>query len=194
MIASWISRVRFEVMTTIGGARRDDRPQLRNGDLKIGEDLEQIRLERLVGTVELVDQQHRRHAVLRRERLEDRALEQKARREDVVRQPFAVLLPGRFREPDLDHLARVVPFVDGRRDVEPFVALQPHQPLAEGRREHLGDLGLAHTRLALQEQRASHPECEEHARREPAVGEIVVPVEQRHDGVDIGRQRGWGHE
>ena len=43
-------------------------------DLVLGENLEQIGLERLVGAVELVDEQHRRHAVLRRERLEDRSL------------------------------------------------------------------------------------------------------------------------
>ena len=44
-----------------------------------------------------------------------------------------------------DHLARVVPFVGGLGDVQAFIALQPHQPPAEGAGQHLGDLGLADT-------------------------------------------------
>ena len=63
--------------------------------------------------------------------------------------------PADFGEPDLDHLPRVVPFVDRGRDVEPFVALQPDELPAERLREHLGDLGLADARLAFEEQRAA---------------------------------------
>ena len=79
MIASWISRVRFDVMTTIGGVGRADRAELGDRHLEIGQHFEQIRLERLVGAVELVDQQHRRDAVVRRERLQQRPLQQEAR-------------------------------------------------------------------------------------------------------------------
>ena len=65
MIASWISRVRLDVMTTIGGSRGLDRAELGNGHLILGEHLEKVRLEGLVGAVELVDQEHRRDAVVR---------------------------------------------------------------------------------------------------------------------------------
>ena len=47
-----------------------DRAQFRNRDLILGEHLEQVRLERRVGAIELVDQQHRRDAVGRRDRLQ----------------------------------------------------------------------------------------------------------------------------
>ena len=104
--------------------RRADRAELGNRDLEVGQHFEQIRLERLVGAVELVDQQHRRDAVVGRERLQQRPLEQEARREDVVRELVAIDAAGRLGEPDLDHLPRVVPLVDRRRDVEAFVALQ----------------------------------------------------------------------
>ena len=69
---------------------RLDRPELGNRDLVLGQHLEQVRLERLVGAVELVDEQHRRNAVVRRERLEQRTLQQEARREDVVRERIAI--------------------------------------------------------------------------------------------------------
>jgi hypothetical protein len=118
LIASWISRVRFDVMTT-RAAWRAHRAQLRDRDLVFGEHLEQVRLERLVGAIELVDQQHRRHAVVRGERLQQRALEQEARREDVVRELAALDAAGGLREPDLDHLPRIVPLVHRRGRVEP---------------------------------------------------------------------------
>jgi hypothetical protein len=60
LTASWISRVRLLVRTTIGGCA-PDRAQLGDGDLEVGQHLEQEGLEGLVGAVELVDQQHRRH-------------------------------------------------------------------------------------------------------------------------------------
>ena len=42
-----------------GDRGRGDRAELGNADLEVGEDLEQIGLELLVGTVDLVDQQDR---------------------------------------------------------------------------------------------------------------------------------------
>ena len=57
--------------------------------LEVGQDFEEIRLERLVGTIELVDEQHRRHAVVGIDRLQERALQQELRREDVVRERIA---------------------------------------------------------------------------------------------------------
>ena len=84
MSASWISRVRFEVMTTIGGCGRLDRAELGDRDLEIGQHFEQERLEGLVGAVELVDQQHRRAVGIGLERLQQRPLDEEALREHVV--------------------------------------------------------------------------------------------------------------
>ena len=64
-------------------------------------------------------------------------------------------LAARLEQPDLEHLARVVPLVDRGVDVEALVALEPDQPRAEARREDLGELGLADARLALEEERAA---------------------------------------
>ena len=100
-----------------------DRANLGHRHLEVGQDLEQVRLELLVRPVDLVDQQDRGHAVVGIERLEERPADQEVGPEDVVgRGPggFAACL----EQPDLEHLARVVPLVDGARDVEPLVALQ----------------------------------------------------------------------
>ncbi len=61
----------------------------------------------------------------------------------------------RLQQPDLEHLARVVPLVDGGVDVEALVALEADQRRAERRGQDLGHLGLAHAGLALEEQRAA---------------------------------------
>ena len=89
-----------------------------------------------------------------------------------------------FGEPDLDHLPRIVPLVDGGRGVEPFVALQANQRRASARREHLGDFRLADARLAFEEQRPPQRQREEHRRREPAIGDVVLRVEQVERRVD----------
>src|SRR3546814_6782249 len=54
--------------------------------------------------------------------------------EDVPFQGFAVVIAGGLRQPDLDHLARIVPFVDGGGDVQPLIALQPEQAATQGLR------------------------------------------------------------
>ena len=89
MIASWISRVRFDVMTTTGGDLATIAPQFGNRHLEVGQHLEQVGFERFVGAVEFVDQQHRRDAIVRVDRLQQRPLEQELRREDVLGQIVA---------------------------------------------------------------------------------------------------------
>ena len=84
MSASWISRVRFDVMTTIGGCSAFTVPISGIVTWIVGEHFEQERLERLVGAVELVDQQHRRAGGVRLERLQQRPLDQEALGEHVV--------------------------------------------------------------------------------------------------------------
>ena len=52
--------MRLDVRMTIGGCDARDRPDLGDRHGRLGEQLEQERLEVVVGAVELVDQQDRR--------------------------------------------------------------------------------------------------------------------------------------
>ena len=193
-MASWISRVRFDVTTTIGGATARIVPELGNGHLEVRQHLEEIGLERLVGAIELVDQQHRRRAVVRRQRFEQRPAQQEARGEDVVGELATLHALRRLGKADLDHLARVVPLVDRRRDVETFVALQPQQLAAQPPSEHLRDLGLAHARLAFEEQGPTELQREKDRGGESAVGDVVLRGEEVDGGVDGSRNGQRGHE
>ena len=166
--------------------RGADRAELGDGHLVVGEDLEEIGLERLVGAVELVDEEHRRSGRIRVERLEQRPADQEALGEDVGDQRLAVHVAGGFRGADLDHLRRVVPLVDGARRVEPLVALEPDQLPAEPLGEDLGDLGLADAGLAFEEQRPAHLERQEQHRRERPVGDVAAVAEKVERGVDGG--------
>ena len=166
-----------------------DRADLGDRHLEVGQEFEQIGLERLVGAVQFVDQQHRRAVDLRLQRLQQRPLDQEAVGEDRALDLAAILL-GRLGEADLDHLARVIPLVDGRGDVEPLVALQADQPAPERRRQHLGDLGLADPGLAFEEQRALQVQREMHRGGERTVRDIVGAAEQAQRVADGGGQGG----
>ena len=173
---------------TRGGLLGLDRADLGDRDLEVGQDLEQVRLELLVGAVDLVDEQDRRDAVVRLERLEERPADQEVRAEDVVRVRPLGLAAG-LEQADLEHLARVVPLVDGRVDVQALVALEPDEPGAEAGREDLRELGLADAGLALEQQRAPELQREEHGRGQRAVRDVVAAAEvlgQRLDGARAG--------
>ena len=105
----------------------------------------------------------------------------------------AVVHALRLGQPDLDHLARVVPLVDRRGDVEALVALQPDQRPLQRLGQHLGDLGLADAGLAFAEQRPAELQGEEQDGGEAAVGDVVAALQQLERGVD-GRGFGGGHE
>ncbi len=130
---------------------RPHRLDLGDGHLEVRQQLEQIRLELLVGAVELVDEQHRSPAS--GGGLD--GLEQRAGNEVVPRHDVADLgMPTcRLGEPDRHHLPGVVPLVEGVVDVEALITLQPDQLLPGDGGQDFGDLGLADTRLPLQEQR-----------------------------------------
>ena len=160
-----------------GHATRANRPELGNRDLEVREDLEQERLELLVRAVDLVDQEHDR--LVRVDRLEQRPADQELRAEELVLGDRSLL-----RGADVEELARVVPLVDGVRDVEALVALEPDQPGAERRRERLRGLGLPDTRLAFEQERLLEREREEQRRREPAIGQVVGVSERRLEVVD----------
>ena len=143
-----------------------DRPELGNRDLEVREHLEQEGLELLVGAVDLVDEEHDRPVGV--DRLEQRAADEELRPEELLLGDGALL-----RGADVQELARVVPLVDGVRDVEALVALQPDQARVERRRESLRRLRLADPGLALEEHRLLEREREEERRREAAIGEVV---------------------
>ena len=169
-----------------------DRADLGDRDLEVRQHLEQIGLERLVGAIELVDQQNRRpRALLRLERLQERPVDQEALGEDVLGQRLAIAHALRLGHPDLEHLAGVVPLVDRRAHVQPLVALQPHEAPVQRLGQNLADLGLADARLALQEQRPSELKCEVQRGRKRPVGDVVAAHQERLgvvDGGDLGHR------
>src|SRR6266850_2295288 len=186
------------VVDLAGAVRGDDddrrllrlqRAELGNRDLPVREHLEQIGLERLVGAVELVDQQHRRITF---ERARQWALDEKFVGVNLRAQLLLVLFAGRLGQPALDHLPRVVPLVGRLGNVQALVALQANELAAERLRHHLADFGLADAGLALQEQRAAHGERKEKGGGEAAIGHVLARREQRLGLVDR-LWKGLGH-
>ena len=146
--AAALDRV-VQVARAVGGqddhrrVRRADRAELGDRHRRLGEQLEQERLEVVVGAVDLVDQQHRRPRAGVLERAQQRPADQVVGAEQVVLgEPLVVGL----REPDAQQLAGIVPLVQRLGGVDAVVALQPDQRRVEDRRERLGRLGLADAR------------------------------------------------
>ena len=112
-------------------AARGDRAQLGHGDREVRQELEQERLELVIGTIDLVDQQHDR-PVVGLQRLEQRPAQQEAAVEQLA------LVDPALGRAQREQLARVVPVIDGVVDVDALVALQADQPRAERRRPGRG--------------------------------------------------------
>ena len=139
MSASCTSRVRLLVRITRGGRVGADGADLGDGHREIAEDLEQERLELLVRAVDLVDEEHRRLGGAALEGLKQGAPDQELLAEDVAGGGRLRLAP-RLEQPDLEHLARVVPLVERRIDVQSLVALQPDELGAERAAERAAPL------------------------------------------------------
>ena len=166
-------------------------PELRDRDGVLGEHLEQERLELVVGPVDLVDEQHRRHAARRRgERPQQRPSHEEGLGVELALERLGAAVGGRaagLGGAQVQQLAGVVPLVHGLVGVEALVALEPDQLAARPRRDGLGDLGLADTGVALEQQRPLQPEREEDRRGQPLVGEVALTGEgclHRVDRVD----------
>ena len=147
-------------------AARADRAELGDRDLEVGEHLEQERLELLVGSVDLVDQQD--DGLVGVDRLEQRPADEELGPEQLVLGDGAFL-----RGADVEQLAWIVPLVDGVRDVEALVALETDQPRSCRDRERLRSLGLADARLTLEQQRLLECEREEERGRESTIRQVV---------------------
>jgi hypothetical protein len=68
-------------------------------------------------------------------------------------------------------------------DVDALVALETDQPRAGGGGERLGDLGLPHARLALDQQRLAELGGEEDRGGQGAVGEVALLAQRLADRV-----------
>ena len=143
---------------------RLDGADLRDGDLIVGEDLQQQGLELVVGLVNLVDQQYA--AVLLAQRLEQGArLHELLGEEDVAELvqpvdgfgealgPLQHLLQGLLQHLGVEQLLAVLPLVDGLGLVQALVALQADQRQLEHRRGGFGQFRLAHSRRPLDQHR-----------------------------------------
>ena len=121
--------MRFDVRTTIGGCIGRDRAELGDRHRRLGEQLEEERLELVVGAVDLVDQQHHRPWPGVLDRPQQRPADEVVGGEQVVGGDGAV---GGLGGADRQQLAGVVPLVQrlGRGDA--LVALQPHERGVEG--------------------------------------------------------------
>jgi hypothetical protein len=148
---------------------RLDHAQLGDRDLEVGQDLEQHRLELLVGLVDLVDQQDDR--LLRGDRVEQRPGEQEVLAEDVL---LHVLPAGVARLGlDAQQLLAVVPLVQRLGLVEALVALEPDQLAFSCTRESLCQLCLADARRSLDQNRLAQLAGEERDERCRLVREVA---------------------
>ena len=143
-----------------------DRPELGDRDREVRQELEQERLELVVGAVDLVDQQHDRSIVL--ERVEQRASQQEPAREQLS------LVDASLGRAQREQLSRVVPVVDRVVQVDALVALQADQARAGGRGERARHLRLADAGLALEQQRLLERDREVNAQRERPVSEVAL--------------------
>ena len=81
-------------------------------------------------------------------------------------------------------MSRIVPFVDGRGHVQAFVALETNEPTPKGIGQNLGDLGLADTGLALEEQGPPQGQRKVQRRRQAAICDVLSRIQQRNGRID----------
>jgi hypothetical protein len=183
------------VVQLAGAVRREDhrrpplgrdRPDLRDRDLEVGEDLQEERLELVVGPVDLVDEQHDR--VLGGDGLQQRAADEELGAEELLLVDRPLL-----RRADVQELARVVPLVDRVGDVQALVALQADQARAHRAGQGLGRLGLADARLALQQQGLLDGQREEQRGRQAALREVPLTAQRVLDLGDGSECPGGAH-
>ena len=102
------------------------------------------------------------------QRLQQRAAQQELAPEQLARRR------ARLGGADRQQLALVVPVVDRVVEVDALVALQPDQRGAGRGGQRARHLGLAHARLALEQQRLLERDGEVGGRRQALVGEVAL--------------------
>ena len=95
---------------------------------------------------------------------------------------------GRFQDPQLEQLARVVPLVHRVADVEAFVALQANQIGIERRGDRCGQRGLADAGFALEKQGASEAQGQKQRNSQALVGDVVVVSPRRAASRKVNRK------
>ena len=117
---------------------------------------------------------------------EQRPLEQVVAAEDLT-----LDAPGIFAltlgDAQPQHLAGVVPLVEGGLHVEPLVTLQPDEIGLLQAGQHLGQLGLAHARVPLDQQGLAHLLHQEHSRGDRRLGDVALLLEREAQLFDRGR-------
>jgi len=159
-----------------------DRAELGDRHLEVRQQLEQERLELVVGAVDLVDEQDDRSVVLER-------LEQWAPQEEAPREKLALVDP-RLGCPQRQQLPRVVPVVERVMQIDALVALQADQTGAGGPGQRLGDLRLADPGVALEQQRLAQLGGQEDRCAQRTVGEVALPGEGLADRVGAAQRLG----
>src|SRR5215210_1728581 len=172
-----------------------DRPDLGYGDLVVGEELQQKRLELLVGPVDLVEQEHRR-------RLGSYGLQYGTLHKEVLGEEYVLLLAqlrGGLAQalrrtedlPDLlpqnlrvQELLTVLPLVECLGFVKPLVALQADECPFRGRCERLRKLGLADASGTFHENRLVQLHGQVHHRRQAPVADVLLLREPLPDLFD----------
>ena len=154
-----------------------EHPHLRDRDLEVGQHFEEVGLELVVGAIDLVDQQHWRGAFDGLDGAQQRPLDEESLAVELgfefisrTRRRFA----GGLSRAQVQQLAGVVPVVDRLRDVDALVTLQAYELAAGCSCQGLGQLGLADTSFAFEQQRAVQRHGQEHRRRDPLVGQVAV--------------------
>ena len=153
--------------------------KLGNGDRRLGKQLEQERLELVVAPVYLVDQQDRRPRARVVKCGEQRPLKQVVIAEQVSL--AGRLAPG-LGQPDGQQLTRVIPLVQCLCRGQALIALQPDQRGVQDSGQRLGGLGLADARLALEQDRLTHPGSQKQRCAERLVGQVAHAIQLGEEG------------
>ena len=168
-------------------------PQLWNCHREVGKGLEQKGLELVVRTVDFIDQQHRTRAP---ERLQDRAGHQESFAVQLVLDSLEIELRADrgadLRCPQMQHLPRKIPVVQGLSCIDAFVALQPDQGRAAGLGQCGGERGLSDAGLPLQQQRAAQRVGEKGCRGDSVVRQVARALQCGRDALRIRERRSAG--
>ena len=154
-----------------------------HADLIVREDLQQEGFELFVGSIDFVDEQDRRARAGMADGLHERALKQKLAAEDRSIE-FGTTCRVSLSEANMQDLTRVVPFIQRCARVQTLIALQADKGGVERAGQHLGDLGLADARFALQQDGLTEIKGQLGGQAQGAVGHVIVGIESSGDVLD----------